>query len=226
MPTWLGVVVAGCFALVATHRTVRRDAAGALMAAGMAVMSVGMGGVGPMFVQGPWWSLGFLGIAIWPLLATAPPLRRVPIIGAQHAGPVCGGPLSHLLGGVAMVYMCMVPMPGMGGHTSMTAHASELTASAGGHHAVAGHHAMAGHHTMAGHQAMAGRQMAAPMPALAESSSPYALLGWALAGYFFLGAVSAMTRRNAAGTVGVRRGGAVAEAVMGAGTVIMLVAMT
>jgi hypothetical protein len=212
MPTWLGVVVAVCFALVAGQRTVRRDAVGALMAAGMAVMSLGMGGVGPMFVRGPWWSAGFVLIAIWPLLSTMPPLSRAPIVGSRHAGPVCGGPLSHLLGGVAMVYMCTVPMPGMGDHTSMTANASELPPS-GGHGAMMDD-AMMGHH------------VTGSMPALGDTSSPYALLGWALAGYFFLGAVGALTRRNTQGTVGIRRGGAVAEAVMGAGTVVMLLVMT
>ena len=69
MPSWLGVGLAAAFTLVAVHRGVRRDVPGSLMAAGMAVMSAGMGGLGSVFVHGPWWAAGFAAVALWPLVS-------------------------------------------------------------------------------------------------------------------------------------------------------------
>ena len=118
MPAWLGVMLTAAFVLVAVHRTVWRDAPGAPMAVGMAVMSLGMGRIGPMLVRCPWWALVFVLVAVWPVVrpVVAPVLRpalaRVPLFGTECAGPVCGGPLAHLLGGVAMVYMCALPIAG------------------------------------------------------------------------------------------------------------------
>lgn len=200
MPTWLGVALASSFAVVAVHRTVRRDAPGALMEAGMAVMSFGMAGIGPMLVHGPWWGLVFMLVAVWPLLR--PALARFSAltgVGGRRPGPVCGGPLAHLLGGAAMLYMCTLPMHGTG--TGTPALAVSTT-------------------PMHGHSGMAG--MSGPMVTVGPGSTPVALIGWALACYFLLGTITALTRRTGDGAGAVR----LPEAVMGFGTVVMLVAMT
>jgi Domain of unknown function (DUF5134) len=226
MPAWLGVTLTMAFVLVAVHRTVWRDAPGALMAVGMAVMSLGMAGIGPMLVSGPWWALVFVLVAVWPVVrpmvapVLRPALARVPLLGTDPAGPVCGGPLAHLLGGVAMVYMCALPiagaMAGMSEPTdgaALTAHASRLPAMSG----------------------MGGGTP--PGLATAAASTPLALVGWALACYFLLGTITALTRRGPAGAPSSPRstlfgadarsaGASLGEAVMGFGTVIMLVAMT
>ena len=207
MPGWLGVALTSAFAFVAVHRTVWRDVPGALMAAGMAVMALGMAGIGPLFVSGPWWALAFVLIAVWPVLR---PVVRLAVaklapLGPDRAGPVCGGPLSHLLGGVAMVYMCAMPISGpMSGMTGMsdgshgvalTAHSSHLSAMS-------------------------------VMADMTPTSTPLALVGWVLACYFLLGTVSALTRRGTDGAVAAPRLSLLGEAAMGLGTVIMLVAMT
>ncbi|HEY1973406.1 MAG TPA: DUF5134 domain-containing protein [Pseudonocardia sp.] len=214
MPGWLGAALAAGFALVAVHRTVRRDAPGALMAAGMAVMSLGMAGVGPVLIYGPWWALGFVVVAIWPVVR--PALAGVPLIGPERAGPVCGGPLSHLLGGVAMVYMCAMPvipavMPDM---ASLTAQASHL-----GGHSMAVMPVMPG---MTGMASPAGAGGTGPI----GGSGPLALVGWALACYFLIGTVTALTRRAPDGTLTTSRLSTLGEATMGFGTVVMLVTMT
>jgi hypothetical protein len=197
MPGSVGVVLAVCFALVAAHRVARRDPPGALMAAGMGAMSLGMAGVGPMLAHGPWWAAAFVLVAAWPLVD-------------RRGAPVCGGPLAHLLGGVAMVYMCLLPMPaGPVTGTVQTVTASEPVDSYGlglGH---------------AGHADLT--QLATPAP---SSSTPLTLFSWALACYFLLGAVAALTRRAPDGTLASTRLTGLGEAVMGFGTVIMLVALT
>jgi hypothetical protein len=211
MPGWLGVALAVAFALIGAHRAVWRDAPGALMAAGMAAMSLGMAGIGPMLVHGPWWALVFVVVAVWPL--SRPVLARVALLRVDRAGPVCGGPLSHLLGGVAMFYMCAAPaiepMPGMSGMhdgSALTAHASHLPAMTG----------------MAGTPSLGGATMD-----MTTASTPLALVGWALACYFLLGTVSALTRRGPDGRYAMAaRLPLLGEAVMGFGTVVMLVAMT
>lgn len=168
MPAWLGVTLALCFAAVTAHRIVRRDVPGALMAAGMAVMSFGMAGIGPMLVHGLWWGLGFVLVAVWPLLH--PFAARAPVVARWRPGPVCGGRLAHLLGGAAMVYMCTLPMHDMSsGHTTLTVSAT----------------------AMHGHSGMGG----APM-VLGAGTTPLALIGWGLACYFLLGTVTALTRRT------------------------------
>jgi ABC-type transporter lipoprotein component MlaA len=53
-----------------------------------------------------------------------------------------------------------------------------------------------------------------------------ALLGWALACYFLLGTVTALTRRDTGGALTASRTAVLGEAVMGFGTVVMLIAFT
>jgi hypothetical protein len=53
-----------------------------------------------------------------------------------------------------------------------------------------------------------------------------ALLGWALACYFLLGTVTALTRRDGGGAFIAPRLAVLGEAIMGLGTVVMLVAST
>jgi len=122
MSGWLGVGLAAAFGVVTAYRGLRRDMPGSVMAAGMAVMSLGMAGVGPTFVHGLWWAAGFAAVAVWPLVR--PP-----------RGGVCGGPLSHLLGGVAMIYLCALPTMG-GADAELTA--DTVTLAHAGHHAMAG----------------------------------------------------------------------------------------
>ncbi|HEX4360553.1 MAG TPA: DUF5134 domain-containing protein [Pseudonocardia sp.] len=205
MPSWLGVGLAAAFTLVAVHRGVRRDVPGALMAAGMAVMSVGMAGLGPMFVHGPWWAAGFLAVAVWPL------------VSPRRAGEVCGGPLAHLLGGVAMIYMCALPSMRGGGAapavpTALTANTVALAPT--GHH-----HGMAG---MGPIDLPGAAQMGIPGPLGAALS----VLGWGLACYFLLGTVTALTRRDTSGALTAPRLAVLGEALMGFGTVVMLIAFT
>jgi hypothetical protein len=192
---WLGVLLAGAFGLVTVHLGVRRDAPGAAMAAGMAVMSLGMGGIGPDLVHGPWWAAGFAAVGVWPLVR--PP-----------RGGVCGGPLTHLLGGVAMVHLCLLPT--MDDAAPTTTDTVRL--------APTGHHAMPG----MGPVDLPGAPMTMPGPL----GGVLALLGWALACYFLLGTVTALTRRHPDGAPPARRSVALGEAAMGLGTVVMLTACT
>lgn len=202
MPSWLGVGLAAAFTLVAVHRGVRRDVPGALMAAGMAVMSVGMAGLGPMFVHGPWWAAGFLAVAVWPL------------VSPRRAGEVCGGPLAHLLGGVAMIYMCALPSMRTGASTTaLTANAVAL--------APTGHHGMAGM-AMGPITLPGSAQLGIPGPL----GAALGVLGWGLACYFLLGTVTALTRRDADGALTAPRLAVLGEALMGFGTVVMLIAFT
>jgi hypothetical protein len=204
MPSWLGVGLAAAFTLVAVHRGVRRDVPGSLMAAGMAVMSAGMGGIGPVVLHGPWWAAGFAAVAVWPL------------VSPRRAGQVCGGPLAHLLGGVAMIYMCALP--------SMQAGATPGAATALAANTVA--LAPSGHH----HGAAALGPI--DLPGMAQLGVPgplgaaLAVLGWGLACYFLLGTVTALTRRDAGGALTAPGLAVLGEALMGFGTVVMLIAFT
>jgi hypothetical protein len=199
VPGWLGVGLVAAFGLVAVHRGMRRDMPGAVMAAGMAVMSIGMAGIGPTFVHGPWWAAGFAAVAVWPLVK--PP----------RAG-VCGGPLAHLLGGAAMIYMCALPTMRTVGGTGAALTANTVALAPTGHHGMAG----------MGPIDLPGAPMAVPGP----FGAALALLGWALACYFLLGTVTALTRRDAGGALTAPRTAVLGEAVMGFGTVVMLIAFT
>jgi hypothetical protein len=192
---WLGALLAGAFGLVTVHLGVRRDAPGAAMAAGMAVMSLGMGGIGPDLVHGPWWAAGFAAVGVWPMV-------RLP------RGGVCGGPLTHLLGGIAMAYLCLLP--------TMDDAAPATTATV--RLAPTGHHSMPG----MGPVDLPGAPMTMPGPL----GGALALLGWALACYFLLGTVTALTRRHRDGAPPAPRSVALGEAAMGLGTVVMLTACT
>lgn len=235
MPAWLGVALAGVFTVVTAYRLRRRDAPAALMAAGMAVMAVGMGGIGPHLVHGPWWAAGFALVAAWPVLAWARGRAGSPAWQASLAS-AAPGHLGHLLGGAAMAYMCVA---GLGHATGAVAGGSPAGAIAGpALAAVAGETAG----TIAG-GTVAGPALAAPTYQLAAhdhggqaaaavtgsaggpvSAGLLALAGWLLACYFLLAAICALTRRTADGTP-VRRPRSAAEAAMGLGTMIMLVAV-
>jgi len=207
MPAWLGVALAASFGLVAAHRVVRRDVPGTLMAAGMAVMSLGMAGVVPDSVHGPWWAVAFAAVAIWPLIL-------------RHRGaPVCGGPLAHVLGGVAMVYMCA--LPSMRGTSGTSGTGAALTANASALPSTTAH---LGHHGMdMGSIDLPG---AAPLGIPGPVGAVLAVLGWGLACYFLLGTVTVLTRRNGDGALAAPRISVLGEALMGFGTVVMLVALT
>jgi Domain of unknown function (DUF5134) len=214
MPGWLGASLAAAFALVAGHRGVRKDAPGALMALGMAVMAVQMAGplggpgsveadaLGPLAPHGPWWAAAFAVVALWPL------------VGRGAAERVCGGPAAHLVAGLAMIYMCTLTPAGHGAASTAGADAA-LAASAG---------ALGG----SGHGGHGGAPLA--IPHVGVGSAPVdgvlALAGWALACYFLLATVTALTRRGADGALTLPRLAVLGEAAMGFGTVIMLVAMS
>jgi hypothetical protein len=198
LPTWLGVALAASFGLVTAHRAALRDLPAALMAAGMAAMSLGMAGVGPDLVHGPWWGAGFASVAAWPVV------RGV---------PVCGGRLAHLLGGVAMVYMCALP-----GHQVEAGAGSAAGAGAGGLVTLVGHHGYGGAEVALPGGAAAGL--------VGSGGDALALLGWVLACYFLLGAVSALTRRDAAGVLTTPRPSVLGEAAMALSTAVMLTALS
>jgi hypothetical protein len=189
----LGVALVAAFGLVAVHRGLRSDVPGSVMAAGMIVMALGMAGIGPTVVHGPWWAAGFAAVAVWPL---ARPPRS----------DVCGAPLAHLLGGVAMAYMCALPAMRTSGGSALTA--DTITP------------APTGHETMAGMGPIDLR--GAPMTAPGSVGDVLALVGWALACYFLLGAVTALTRRNTDNAVPLLA--VVGEAGMRLGTAVMLIA--
>lgn len=201
MPAWLGIALCVMFASVGVHRARHRDACGTLMAAGMAVMALGMGGIGPHLVHGPWWAAGFALVALWPTLCLLRPGGSLPRRGALLHGHV-----PHLLGGVAMVYMCIAGLA--------FAPAQPVDPAAVGYQLTAVHE----HH--------AGGLVAAGVIGGPESASVglFALLGWLLAGYFLFSAVCGLTRRGADARPTCSRR-AVTEAAMGVGTIVMLVSM-
>jgi hypothetical protein len=203
------VALTVAFALVAVHRAVRRDLPGTLMAAGMAAMSPGMAGLGPDVVHGWWWAAAFAVVAVWPVVGR--------VVRGGRAGEVCGGPLGHLLGGVAMIYLCALHgLPGpagpssAGASTRLTAHGTSLV-PLGHHHGTSG---------------TSGVTLPGTIGPSGWVGVALAVLGWGLVCYFLLRTVIAMTRRDAEGTSTASRPTALGEAWMAVGTVIMLVAMT
>jgi Domain of unknown function (DUF5134) len=203
MTTWIGLGLALVFGLVAVHRGLRRQVPGSVMAAGMALMAPGMAGIGPTLVSGPWWAVGFAAVAVWPLIR--------PSGGTGGVSGRGGAPIPHLLCGVTMIYMCALPtMPTMGdGEAASVTH--HITAAPSGQ-------AMAG----MGPIDLAGVPIIVPGPLGVAA----ALLGWALACYFLLGTITALTRRDARGGSTITRLAALDEAAMGFGTVVMLIAFT
>ena len=198
MPAWLGCTLAGIFAAVALYRVRGRQLPAMLMALGMAVMAVGMGGIGPHLVHGPWWAAAFTVLALWP----AGTLIRRP---RPRTGQLLHGHLPHLVGGTAMVYMCVAGL----------AYATPVTVTPVGFELDDGHH-----HGSAAALSVAG--LSSGPGALGPSL--FALAGWLLAMYFLFAAVCVLTsRRRNAGLP--PRPHAVAEASMGIGTMIMLVSM-
>lgn len=200
MPAWLGCTLAGVFAAVALFRFRRRELPAMLMALGMAVMAVGMGGIGPHLVHGPWWAAGFAVLALW----SASALIRAP---RPLTGQLLHGHLPHLVGGAAMIYMCVAGLA-YATPVSVTPVGFELDGFAAGHH-----HGGAAALSVAG----LGSGPAALGPTL------FALTGWILAVYFLFAAVCVLTSRRRGVTVPQRH--AVAEAATGVGTMIMLVSM-
>jgi hypothetical protein len=82
-----------------------------------------------------------------------------------------------------------------------------------------------------GHQGMAGMGSidlpgAAPLGIPGPVGAALALLGWGLACYFLLGTVTVLTRRSADGALARPQPTVLGEALMGFGTVVMLVALT
>ncbi len=192
LPSWLGLALACAFALVAVHRGLGGAVPGAVMAAGMAVMSLGMAGIGPDVVSGPWWAAGFAAVTIWPLV---PAFRGG--TGGDTGSRTGGGRIAHVLGGVAMVYMCAMPsMP-------TTGSAVHVAPAPGGH-------------------AMADMGPVDLPVTPGPLGGAAALLGWALACYFLLGTITALTRRTADGE---RTTPSLEQAAMGFGTVVMLAAV-
>jgi hypothetical protein len=187
LPSWLGAALACAFALVAVHRGLRRAVPGSVMAAGMAVMSLSMAGVGPAVVDGPWWAAGFAAVTIWPLV----PASR---------GGTGSGRIAHVLGGVAMVYMCAMPsMPTTGSAVHIAP-------------------------TPTGHAMTDMGPLDLPV-APGPLGGAAALFGWVLGCYFLLGTITALTRRTADGTPSERKMSALEQAAMGFGTVVMLAAV-
>jgi hypothetical protein len=194
MPAWLGCTLAGIFVAVALHRVLGRELPAMLMAVGMAVMALEMGGIGPHLVHGPWWAAVFTVLALWPASA----LIRRP---RPQTGQLVQGHLPHLIGGTAMVYMCVAGLAYA--PVSVTPVGFEV---GGGHH-----------HGSAAALSVAG--LSSGPDALGPSL--FALAGWLLALYFLFAAVCVLTRRHGRPP----RRHAVAEAAMGVGTMIMLVSM-
>ncbi|HEY9415654.1 MAG TPA: DUF5134 domain-containing protein [Pseudonocardia sp.] len=198
MPAWLGCALAGVFAAVAVYRLRRREVPATLMALGMAVMAVGMGGIGPHLVHGPWWAAGFGVLALWSASGL---LRRPrPLIG-----PLLHNHLPHLVGGAAMIYMCVAGLT----------YASPVTVTPVGFELDSGHH-----HGSAAALSIAG--LGSGPGALGPSL--FALAGWLLVVYFLFASVCVLTRRRGTAERPPHRH-AVVEALMGAGTMVMLVSM-
>jgi hypothetical protein len=196
----LGLALAGVCGLVAARRGLHREAPASVMAAGMAVMSLGMAGIGPFLGHGPWWAAGFAAVALWPLVRR--PGRRVR-----------NETVAHLLGGLAMIYMCTLPaMPVMPTSDGVGAAASpdHLGPASTGH-------AMAG----MGRIDLSAVPSSVPGPL---GGAP-ALLGWALACYFLLSTIITLTRRKDDGAPTPPRLTTLDEAATGLATAVMLVAV-
>lgn len=202
MPVWLGCTLAGIFAAVALYRLGRRELPAMLMALGMAVMAVDMSGIGPHLVHGPWWAAGFAVLAVW----SASALIRAP---RPWTGQLLHGHLPHLVGGAAMIYMCVAGLT-YAAPVSVTPVGFELDGFAAG----AGHH-----HGGAAALSVAGLGSGPG----AVGPTLFAMAGWLLAVYFLFASVCVLTSRRRGVTDSRRH--AVAEAAMGVGTMIMLVSM-
>jgi hypothetical protein len=196
MTSWLGLALAGLCALVAAHRGLRREAPASVMAAGMAVMSLGMAGIGPALIPGPWWAACFAAVAVWPLLRS---IGR----GTRRAT------VAHLLCGVAMIYMCALPAVPTTDAVEAAAGVDHLGPASTGH-------AMAG----MGPTDLPGEPITVPGPL----GGAMALLGWALACYFLLSTITTLTRRTANGAPSTPRLSMLDEAAIGLATAVMLVA--
>lgn len=206
MTSWLGLALAGMCGLAAVRRGLHREAPASVMAAGMAVMSVDMAGLGPTLVHGPWWAAAFLAVAVWPLLRS--PGRRM---GSSK--------VAHLLCGLAMIYMCALPaLPTMKGPTM-----DGVATAASADHLSANHLSA----TPTGY-AMAGmgpvELPVGPTAVPGALGGAMALLGWALACYFLLSTITTLTRRTAGSTSVPSRLAMLDEAAMGLATAVMLVA--
>jgi hypothetical protein len=197
MPAWLGCALAGMFMAVALHRIGGRDAPAALMSVGMAAMAVGMGGIGPNLVHGQWWAAGFAALSLW----SASTLVRRP---RPVTGRLLHGHLPHLVGGAAMIYMCMA---GVAYETPVTV-TSVVFQVPGGHHHGSSDLYVAG--LSNGHGGL--------------GPSLFVLAGWLLAVYFVFASVCVLTSRRGVDGPPARRD-AVVEAAMGLGTMVMLVSM-
>jgi hypothetical protein len=210
MPAWLGAALAGLFAAVGVYRVRCRDVPGAVMALGMAAMAAGMGGIGPHLVHGPWWAAAFGVVALWPAYALVRQRRTLP-----SRNSLVHGHLPHVVGGVAMVYMCVA------GLSFVAAPAAPVPGPAAGADTV-GYELTAVHDHHSAGSALAAAGVIGGPESLAVGL--FALLGWLLAGYFLFAAVCVLTRRGPdARPVCTRR--AVAEAAMSLGTIVMLVAV-
>lgn len=199
MSSWLSLALTALCGVVAVHRGLHREASASVMAAGMAVMSLDMAGIGPTLMHGPWWAAGFAVVAVWPLLR---PNRR------GRVRPV-STQVAHLLCGLAMIYMCALPaMPAMDNVTA-TGSAQPTPAPTG--------HAMAG----MGAVDLPVGPTAVPGPL----GGAMALLGWALSCYFLLSTITTLTRRTAGDTATTSRLAMLDEAAVGLATAVMLVAV-
>lgn len=191
VPGLLGVALAVALVAVGAYRAAHRDAAGALMAFGMAWMAVSV------LPSGPWWAAGFALLALWPLVHRA---------ARERCG---GGPVPHVVGGVAMVVMCLLPA-----HPAPAEPSALLLASAGS----------GGHHH--GYSA----ELAAALPGNGPAGpldTALHVLCWSLAAYFLFTAVLGMTRRDpVTRSLAITRPGVLTEAAMALCTALMLVAMT
>jgi hypothetical protein len=172
----------------------RAEFAVALIAAGMAAMAIGMAFPIGHLVQGPWWAAAFALIGIWAWRSASP------------ASP--STQLQHLVGGLAMVYMCAA-WPGSAGLATPAAGAA-LNADA--------HHLAVGPAASSAVTAAGAQQVGLALP----------LVGWLLACYFLLHAIGALTRRRRAPdavATGAGRAAVVRDAVMGVGMTAMLLVM-
>lgn len=187
----LGAGLAAGFVALTAWQLARSEFAVALIAAGMAAMAIGMAFPDGHLVHGPWWAAAFAVIAIWAWRssAAAPPSAQ----------------LQHLVGGVAMVYMCAA-WPSPAGLSTPVATAALSTDT---------HHLAGGSSAGAAVAQAGGAQLGLALP----------LVGWLLACYFLLHAIGALTRRRPSGGVAAGHSAVVRDAVMGLGMTAMLLAM-
>jgi hypothetical protein len=131
-----------------------------------------------------------------------------------------------------MIYMCVLAAaPSTTSPATTPSTTSAATASHGADPALAVSASLldgSGHAGHAGHAAHHGSPvgLGGATGAATPLDGALALAGWALACYFLLATVTALTRRDADGTLAVPRLAVLGEAAMAFGTVIMLVAMT